>query len=154
MSAPHKNVGYDHDVVIQNVKRIDDASVADAPALVTAYQVGGSGTDGPGALSNFLSGLDETLAAIAKNAKALNATVAANTDAMRQALEGLKESDDVAKSEVVALQELIEQQPAQPARSDGTPASKPAPAAGAPASSPTGPDGRPASEYFEGDAFS
>jgi hypothetical protein len=151
MSAPDKNVGYDHDVVTQNVKRIDAASVADAPQLVTEYQVGGSGTDGPGALSNFLSGLDETLTAIANNAKTLNEKVASNTDAMRQALEGLKDSDDVAKSEVVALQELIEQQPAQPPKS-GAPAPS-APAADAPAAASTAPDGRSAADFFKDNAF-
>ncbi|WP_025159491.1 hypothetical protein [Leifsonia aquatica] len=137
MAAPGEKVGVDGETVLDHAKRIDAATVADAPKLVQEYQVGGSSGGAPEpALAGFIGQLGTALDAIAAKATKLNTTVASNTDALRDAVKTLNAADDQAKSDAQTLQALIDDQPqpkgtAAPASATAAPAGPVAPAAGA-----------------------
>lgn len=150
MAASGKRVGVDGETVLSHAKRIDAATVADAPSLVQEYQVGGGAGSPEPALSGFIAQLDATLGTIAKDATKLNKTVASNTEALRDAVKTLNAADDQAKSDAQTLQALIDD--AKPkGKGRALPAGTPAPAAPAPvpAPSPTAPGGQSAGEFFQ-----
>lgn len=127
MAASGKKVGVDGETVLDHAKRIDAATVADAPKLVQEYQVGGSsGRAAEPALAGFIGQLGTALDAIAAKATRLNTTVASNTDALRDAVKTLNAADDQAKSDAQTLQALIDDQP-QP-KGTAAPAAPAAPA--------------------------
>ncbi|WP_313540985.1 hypothetical protein [Leifsonia aquatica] len=147
MTSSAKKVGVDGETVLDHAKRIDAAIVADAPKLVTEYQVGGSsGGSAEPALAGFVAQLGNTLDTIAANATLLNKTVASNTDALRDAVKTLNAADDQAKADAQTLQAVIDDQP-KPKAKAAAPASPAAPAA--PAAPATSVDGQSAAEYFQ-----
>jgi hypothetical protein len=151
MAASGKRVGVDGETVLGHAKRIDAATVADAPSLVQEYQVGGGSGKAEPALSGFIAQLDKTLGTIAGDATKLNKTVASNTEALRDAVKTLNAADDQAKTDAQTLQALIDDtKPKGKGRAlpSGTPAPA-APAAGTPAPAASGTDGKSAGEYFQ-----
>lgn len=147
MTSSAKKVGVDGETVLDHAKRIDAATVADAPKLVTEYQVGGSsGGSAEPALAGFVAQLGNTLDTIAANATLLNKTVASNTDALRDAVKTLNAADDQAKADAQTLQAVIDDQP-KPKAKAAAPATSAAPAA--PAAPATSVDGQSAAEFFQ-----
>lgn len=152
MAASGKRVGVDGETVLSHAKRIDAATVADAPSLVQEYRVGGGAGSPEPALSGFIAQLDATLGTIAKDATKLNHTVASNTEALRDAVKTLNAADDQAKSDAQTLQALIDDQPKPASKGralpSGTPAAPAAPAA-TPAPAATGTGSQSAGEFFQ-----